>query len=248
MTTIQTNQIRVHKSKHVSLAKKELLEADKIRFQAIDDVITNGFRKAIQIPQLQILRNEQQLTYSDELNISSILTPKQSKEFNEEEKPQQKNVVTLDTEQTITARKTFLQSIYANKVIKTGGTNDQILLTNGDTANTGDFLPVQYPHAKGSLTLEPNTNLREGVRIMKSKSNWNSFVFTRCNEDIENDDGVWTGGNTLLWLEVNDDPPFRAMISSVGALLTDWSLHDSGNFRAYVSYFIENANDNYHDP
>jgi hypothetical protein len=47
---IKTNQIRVHKSKHASLAKKELSEEDKIRLQAIDDAITNGFRKAIQVP------------------------------------------------------------------------------------------------------------------------------------------------------------------------------------------------------
>ncbi|KAA6362253.1 MAG: hypothetical protein EZS28_042220 [Streblomastix strix] len=54
MTTIQTNQIRVHKSKHASIVKKELSEEDKARLQAIDEAITNGFRKAVQIPALQI--------------------------------------------------------------------------------------------------------------------------------------------------------------------------------------------------
>ncbi|KAA6377471.1 MAG: hypothetical protein EZS28_027001 [Streblomastix strix] len=83
MTTIQTNQIRVHKSKHASLAKKELSDADKIRLQTIDDAITNGFRKAIQVPQLQISRNELQPISSDELITSSVLTPKQTRQINE---------------------------------------------------------------------------------------------------------------------------------------------------------------------
>ncbi|KAA6394932.1 MAG: hypothetical protein EZS28_009538 [Streblomastix strix] len=80
MSTIQTNQIRVHKSKHASLIKKELSEEDKVRLQAIDEAITNGFRKAIQVPQLQILRNESQPVSNDELN-SAILTPKQQREI-----------------------------------------------------------------------------------------------------------------------------------------------------------------------
>ncbi|KAA6320974.1 MAG: hypothetical protein EZS28_054616 [Streblomastix strix] len=76
MTTIQTNQIRVHKSKHASVVKKELSDEDKARLQAIDEAITNGFRKAVQIPQLQIQ--------------SSIQTPVRSRDLNtdEEEEPQ----------------------------------------------------------------------------------------------------------------------------------------------------------------
>ncbi|KAA6376925.1 MAG: hypothetical protein EZS28_027548 [Streblomastix strix] len=54
MTTIQTKQIRVHKSKHVSTVKKELSDEDKVRLQAIDEAKTNRFRKAVQIPALQI--------------------------------------------------------------------------------------------------------------------------------------------------------------------------------------------------
>ncbi|KAA6382744.1 MAG: hypothetical protein EZS28_021730 [Streblomastix strix] len=76
MTTIQTNQIRAHKSKHASVVKKELSEEDKARLQAIDEAITNGFRKAVQIPQLLIQ--------------SSIQTPLRSRELtiNDEEEPQ----------------------------------------------------------------------------------------------------------------------------------------------------------------
>ncbi|KAA6388422.1 MAG: hypothetical protein EZS28_016055 [Streblomastix strix] len=92
MSTIQTNQIRVHKSKHASVAKKELSEEDKTRLQAIDDAITNGFRKSMQIPTLQIQRNQLQPIFSHELSgsgvslqaaplISSIQTPLQSRDL-----------------------------------------------------------------------------------------------------------------------------------------------------------------------
>ncbi|KAA6367034.1 MAG: hypothetical protein EZS28_037438, partial [Streblomastix strix] len=75
MTTIQTNQIRVHKSKHASIVKKELSEEDKARLQAIDEAITNGFRKAVQIPALQIQ--------------SLIQTPLRSRDLTiDEEEPQ----------------------------------------------------------------------------------------------------------------------------------------------------------------
>ncbi|KAA6379449.1 MAG: hypothetical protein EZS28_025021, partial [Streblomastix strix] len=81
MTTIQTNQIRVHKSKHASTVKKELSEEDKARLQAIDDAITNGFRKSMQIPPLQIPRNQLQPIFSHKLsNVEQIAI--QSREFN----------------------------------------------------------------------------------------------------------------------------------------------------------------------
>ncbi|KAA6360305.1 MAG: hypothetical protein EZS28_044168 [Streblomastix strix] len=69
MTTIQTNQIRVHKSKHASVVKKELSEEDKARLQAIDEAITNGFRKAVQIPALQIQSSIQTPLRSSDLII-----------------------------------------------------------------------------------------------------------------------------------------------------------------------------------
>ncbi|KAA6356288.1 MAG: hypothetical protein EZS28_048186, partial [Streblomastix strix] len=81
MTTIQTNQIRVHKSKHASVAKKELSEEDKARLQAIDDAITNGFRKTMQIPPLQVQRNQFQPISTSGLNVSSIQTPIQSRDL-----------------------------------------------------------------------------------------------------------------------------------------------------------------------
>ncbi|KAA6355861.1 MAG: hypothetical protein EZS28_048611, partial [Streblomastix strix] len=85
MSTIQTNQIRVHKCKHASIAKKELSEEDKTRLQAIDDAITNGFRKSMQIPPLQVQRNQLQPVSTSGLNVSSIQTPIQSREFSIEE-------------------------------------------------------------------------------------------------------------------------------------------------------------------
>ncbi|KAA6365686.1 MAG: hypothetical protein EZS28_038787 [Streblomastix strix] len=94
MTTIQTNQIRVHKSKHASTVKKELSEEDKARLQAIDDAITNGFRKAVQIQPLQISWDQFQPIFSHKLRKNEFLSdsfatpcaaPIQSREFNFDE-------------------------------------------------------------------------------------------------------------------------------------------------------------------
>ncbi|KAA6398013.1 MAG: hypothetical protein EZS28_006466 [Streblomastix strix] len=84
MTAIQTNQIRVHKSKHASVVKKELSEEDIARLQAIDEAITNGFRKAIEIPPLQVQRNQLQPIFSHKLS-NAAQTPIQSREFNIDE-------------------------------------------------------------------------------------------------------------------------------------------------------------------
>ncbi|KAA6366382.1 MAG: hypothetical protein EZS28_038092 [Streblomastix strix] len=90
MTTIQTNQIRVHKSKHVSTVKEKLSGYDKARLQAIYEAITNGFRKAVQISQLKI-----QL---------SIRTPLRSRDLTmDEEEPQRE----IQTERPRRHRYTF---------------------------------------------------------------------------------------------------------------------------------------------
>ncbi|KAA6374868.1 MAG: hypothetical protein EZS28_029605 [Streblomastix strix] len=79
----------------------------------------------------------------------------------------------------------------------TGGTNNQILLANGETQDTGDFLPRYYPHVMGQMIIEPNDDIRnQGIRIMKNKANWDSFVLTGCNDDPQNRDGVWKVGST----------------------------------------------------
>ncbi|KAA6371893.1 MAG: hypothetical protein EZS28_032581 [Streblomastix strix] len=75
MTTIQTNQIRVHKSKHASTVKKELSEEDKARLQVIDEAITNRFRKAVQIPALQIQSSIQTSIRSRYLTIDEEQEP-----------------------------------------------------------------------------------------------------------------------------------------------------------------------------
>ncbi|KAA6373225.1 MAG: hypothetical protein EZS28_031248 [Streblomastix strix] len=105
--------------------------------------------------------------------------------------------VNLKTNQTIQGIKTFLQPIYGTKFIITGGASNQILLANGDTQDTGDFLPKYYPHAMGQLTIEPNDDIRnQGIRIMKNKANWDSFVLTGCNAGPSDRDGVWKVGST----------------------------------------------------
>ncbi|KAA6402231.1 MAG: hypothetical protein EZS28_002246 [Streblomastix strix] len=96
MTTIQTNQIRVHKSKHANPVKKELSQEGMERLQAIVDAITNSFRKQIEIPQLQVQRNQLQPIFSHKLSNAvdslqagnGIATPIQSREFNIDEDQQ----------------------------------------------------------------------------------------------------------------------------------------------------------------
>ncbi|KAA6355897.1 MAG: hypothetical protein EZS28_048576 [Streblomastix strix] len=105
--------------------------------------------------------------------------------------------VNLKTNQTIQGIKTFLQPIYGTKFIITGGESNQILLANGETQDTGDFLPKYYPHAMGQMIIEPNDDIRnQGIRIMKNKANWDSFVLTGRNDDPTNRDGVWKMGST----------------------------------------------------
>ncbi|KAA6391151.1 MAG: hypothetical protein EZS28_013325 [Streblomastix strix] len=105
--------------------------------------------------------------------------------------------VNLTANQTIRGIKTFLSPIYGTKFIMTGGESNQILLANGETQDTGDFLPKYYPHAMGQMIIEPNDDIRnQGIQIMKNIANWDSFVLTGCNADPQNRDGVWKMGST----------------------------------------------------
>ncbi|KAA6362675.1 MAG: hypothetical protein EZS28_041798 [Streblomastix strix] len=109
----------------------------------------------------------------------------------------QSKLMTLNTNQTVTGYKQFIQPIQADQFIKTGGTDNQILLANGDTSDIGDFLPKYCPHAMGQLIIEPsNTILDQYIRIMKNKNNWDSFVLTGCNADPTDRDGLWKMGST----------------------------------------------------
>ncbi|KAA6384140.1 MAG: hypothetical protein EZS28_020333 [Streblomastix strix] len=47
------------------------------------------------------------------------------------------------------------------------------------------------------MIIEPNDDIRnQGIRLMKNKANWDSFVLTGCNVDPEDRDGVWKMGST----------------------------------------------------
>ncbi|KAA6383246.1 MAG: hypothetical protein EZS28_021228 [Streblomastix strix] len=106
-------------------------------------------------------------------------------------------LMTLNTPQVITGYKQFTQPIQADKFIKTGGTDNELLLANGSTTDVGDFLPKYYPNAMGQLIIEPNNDIyNQGIRIMKNKANWDSFVLTGCNADPTDRDGVWKMGST----------------------------------------------------
>ncbi|KAA6392990.1 MAG: hypothetical protein EZS28_011484 [Streblomastix strix] len=57
----------------------------------------------------------------------------------------QSKLVTLNTSQVITGYKQFTQPIQADKFIKIGGTDNQILLANGDTIDKDklDYEPIE---------------------------------------------------------------------------------------------------------
>ncbi|KAA6355532.1 MAG: hypothetical protein EZS28_048941, partial [Streblomastix strix] len=51
--------------------------------------------------------------------------------------------------------------------------------------------------AMEQMIIEPDSDIRnQGLRIMKNKANWDSFVLTGCNNDPTNTDGVWKMGST----------------------------------------------------
>ncbi|KAA6384717.1 MAG: hypothetical protein EZS28_019758 [Streblomastix strix] len=81
--------------------------------------------------------------------------------------------------------------------MKKDGTANQLLLTNGETSDIGDFLPKNYLHAFGQMIIEPNDDIcNQGIRIMTNKANWDIFVLTGCNADLTDRDGVWKVGQT----------------------------------------------------
>ncbi|KAA6380038.1 MAG: hypothetical protein EZS28_024436 [Streblomastix strix] len=55
------------------------------------------------------------------------------------------DLVTLNTAQVITGIKSFAQPITVNRIIKLGGTSNQILLANGDTIDKDklDYEPIE---------------------------------------------------------------------------------------------------------
>ncbi|KAA6356043.1 MAG: hypothetical protein EZS28_048430, partial [Streblomastix strix] len=60
-----------------------------------------------------------------------------------------------------------------------------------------DFLPKQSAHAMEQMIIDPDNDIRnQGLRIMKNKANWDSFVLTGCNNDPTDSDGVWKMGST----------------------------------------------------
>ncbi|KAA6387470.1 MAG: hypothetical protein EZS28_017007 [Streblomastix strix] len=143
--------------------------------------------------ELQQMKSEYVMMMKQQQEIESL----QKFQFFKQTQVDLSHLVTLNTAQTITGSKSFTQPITANKIIKFGGTSNQILLANGDTTDVGDFLPKYYPHAMGQMIIEPNDDIRnQGLRLMKNKANWDSFVLTGCNTDPQDRDGVWKMGST----------------------------------------------------
>ncbi|KAA6382834.1 MAG: hypothetical protein EZS28_021640 [Streblomastix strix] len=143
--------------------------------------------------ELQQMKSEYEKMKKQQQEIESL----QKFQFFKKTQVDLSRFVTRDSAQTITGTKTFTQPIVANSFIKTDGTQNQILLANGGTSDVDDFLPKHYPHAMEQMIIEPDNDMRnQGLRIMKNKANWDSFVLTGCNNDRTDRDGVWKMGST----------------------------------------------------
>ncbi|KAA6365923.1 MAG: hypothetical protein EZS28_038550, partial [Streblomastix strix] len=123
--------------------------------------------------------------------------------------------------------------------MKKDGTANQLLLANGETSDIGDFLPKQYPHALGQMTLEPNDDIRnQGLRLMKNKANWDSFVLSGCNTDPQDRDGI---------VPLPTPPIEYATQQVIGIGVFDfftWGIATLLNKRVYISKGITHANPN----
>ncbi|KAA6400537.1 MAG: hypothetical protein EZS28_003931 [Streblomastix strix] len=140
----------------------------------------------------------------------------------------------LDTDQTVAGSKSFIQPIVANKSIKTDGTDNQILLANGDTTDVGDFLPKYYPHTIGQFIIEPSDIiLDQGIRLMKNKANWDSFVLTGCITDPTDRDAPIPIENAIK----------QALAYGMYEQLV-WGSFTTNNGRAYLSVQVTHSDPN----
>ncbi|KAA6365669.1 MAG: hypothetical protein EZS28_038804 [Streblomastix strix] len=133
---IERNSIRMSKTKKQmsEIKHKELTDEDKIRLQLIDDAIS----RIKTMPKIGLERSETiGETIDDTSKACNINVTSQPKE----------NIIQTGNEiiQTIRGVKTFLQPIIVGKIIKQGGTSNQILLANGDTIDKDklDYEPIE---------------------------------------------------------------------------------------------------------
>ncbi|KAA6376601.1 MAG: hypothetical protein EZS28_027871 [Streblomastix strix] len=182
---IERNQIHMSKAKKQmsEIEHKELTDEDKIRLQLIDEAIS----RIKTMPKIGLERSE---TIGETIDDTS--------------KPKE-NIIQTGNEivQIIRGVKTFLQPIIAGKIIKQGGTSNQILLANGDTID------------KDKLDYEPIENARYSAiaYVMYETRAWgtlttqNSRVYISMQITHSNPDTLWQSGYTLFSIVDNAIKP-----------------------------------------
>ncbi|KAA6386555.1 MAG: hypothetical protein EZS28_017917 [Streblomastix strix] len=178
---MQSDSCMAKKYKKKDLVRVMDVLIKNVSISVIDNVLWNSVEKLYRVNKdfdiYQISLHQSQYMKSKDVNLSILMT--------------------LDTNQIVTGQKQFTQSIQADQFIKINGTDDQILLANGDTTDMGDFLRKHYLHALGQMIIEPNDDIRnQGLRLIKNKANWDSFVLTGCNTNTQDRDGVQKMGST----------------------------------------------------
>ncbi|KAA6382422.1 MAG: hypothetical protein EZS28_022048, partial [Streblomastix strix] len=154
-------------------------------------------------------------------------------ETNKYQKQSITDLVTLNTAQVITGIKSFTQLITANKIIKLGGTSNQILLANGDTIDKDklDYEPIENARysaiaygmyetrAWGTLTTQngrvylsmqlthsdPNTQCQSGYTLFSIVDNAIKPKFSGTPANIPLNAVINVIINTMCQLSLTDD-------------------------------------------
>ncbi|KAA6356045.1 MAG: hypothetical protein EZS28_048427 [Streblomastix strix] len=112
-------------------------------------------------------------------------------------------LMTLDTDQTVTGYKQFTQSIQADQFIKINGTDNQLLLANGDTIDKDklDYEPIENATYQ-AIGYGMYEHLIWGTVTMQNSRVYISLQITHSDPNT-----VWQSGYTLFTIVDNAIKP-----------------------------------------
>ncbi|KAA6371230.1 MAG: hypothetical protein EZS28_033242, partial [Streblomastix strix] len=164
--------------------------------------------------ELQQMKSEYEKMKKQQQEIESL------QKFQFFKKTSLSDLVTLNTAQVITGIKSFTQPITANKIIKLGGTSNQILLANGDTIEKDqlDYEPIENvryssiaygmyeSRAWGTLTTGTATNIPLNAVLFAQKVygysiDWTGAIAMDCYINPNGNVII----NTLYQINLTDD-------------------------------------------
>ncbi|KAA6361369.1 MAG: hypothetical protein EZS28_043104 [Streblomastix strix] len=147
--------------------------------------------------ELQQMKSEYEKMKKQQLEIES---PQKFQFF---KKTSISDLVTLNTAQTIIGIKSFTQPITANKIIKLGGTSNQILLANGDTIDKDQ---LDYEHIENATQQAVAYGMYES-RLWGTLTTQNSRVYLSMLMKHSDPNTTWQSGYTLFSIVDNAIKP-----------------------------------------